>query len=310
MVDLSDIHAAAARIAGRIRVTPTAWTEPGAFGTASVALKLEFTQHSGSFKARGAFNRVMSHLTGPTVHNGVIAASGGNAGIATAYAARELGLRAEIFVPETAPAPKVARLRALGAVVTAAGREYAEAYEAALVRADGSGALLVHAFDQPEVVAGQGTLALELLDQVGDVDTVIVSVGGGGLMAGVALGLAGRATVVAVEPVTIPTLSRALEAERPVDVAVSGVATDSLGARRLGDIAFAVATSNKVRSLLVTDDEIVTARAWLWDRYRYATEHGAATAMAALTSGRYRPADGERIAIVLCGANTDPASLG
>jgi threonine dehydratase len=276
-----------------------------------VWLKLEHLQHTGTFKARGAFNRILSAAEqGAIPAAGVVAASGGNAGLAVAYAAADQGVPARVHVPAAAPQVKVARLHAYGAQVVQAGSCYAEAFELAAKHAADTGALLCHAYDQPEVCAGQGTLGLELLEQTaGQIDTVLVAVGGGGLMAGVASATEGRARVVGVEPVTIPTLHAALAAGGPVDVNVSGVAADSLGAARLGDIAYAVAARTGVRSVLVDDAEIVGARQYLWDRYRLATEHGGATAIAALLAGAYQPEPGERIAVVLCGANTDTATL-
>jgi threonine dehydratase len=312
MLTGSDVQAAAARLAGRIRVTPLAEADPGSFPPAArVWLKLELMQHTGSFKVRGAFNRIMSAAEqGSLPAAGVVAASGGNAGLAVAYAAARHELPARVFVPAAAPEVKVARLRAYGADVVQAGSCYAEAYESAAKHAADVGALLCHAYDQTEVCAGQGTLGLELLEQTGgEFDTVLVAVGGGGLMAGIAAATRGRARVVGVEPVTIPTLHAALAAGRPVDVPVSGIAADSLGATRLGEIPFAVAARTGVRSVLVDDADIVAARRLLWDRYRLAVEHGAAAALAGLLSGAYRPAGSERVAVVLCGANTDPSSL-
>jgi threonine dehydratase len=312
VITSGDAQAAAARIAGRIRVTPVAEADAGSFPPAAQAwLKLEQLQHTGSFKVRGAFNRILSAAEqGVIPAAGVVAASGGNAGLAVAYAAAEQGLRARVHVPAAAPAVKVARLHAYGAEVVQAGSCYAEAFELAAKHAAETGALLCHAYDQPEVCAGQGTLGLELMEQTeGQVDTVLVAVGGGGLMAGVAAATEGRARVVAVEPATIPTLHAALAAGGPVDVSVSGVAADSLGATRLGDIAYAVAARAGVRSVLVDDADIVAARQYLWDRYRLAAEHGGATALAALLAGAYQPEPGEHIAVVLCGANTDPATL-
>lgn len=306
-----DIDAAAVRIAGRVRHTPVVPVEEGLLApTGRVWLKLEFLQHSGSFKARGAFNRILSAAeAGAVPASGVITASGGNAGAAVAYAAGVLGLPAEVYVPVTAPAVKVAALHALGATVIQHGDEYATAYGAATTRAAQTGALFCHSYDQIEVCAGQGTIGLELLDQVDGLDTVVVAVGGGGLMAGTVAGLAGRARVVAVEPRTACALRAALDAGGPVDVEVSGVAADSLGARRIGAIAYDLAAGGVVSSVVVSDDEIVRARRLVWDRLRIVVEHGAATAVAALTSGVYRPAPGERVAVVLCGANTDPADL-
>lgn len=312
VITRSDVEAAARRIAGHVRRTPVVAVEPDAFAPSGATwLKLEFLQHSGSFKARGAFNRIRSAIeAGEMPAAGVIAASGGNAGVAVAYAARTLGLPAEVYVPATAPPVKVAALRRLGATVVQHGSEYAEAYEAATKQAADTGALFCHAYDQPEMCAGAGTLALELLDQVGGFDTVLLVVGGGGLMAGVATALHGVARVVAVEPENAPTLHRALTAGGPVDVDVSGVAADSLGARRLGAIAYQVATRSEVHSVLVTDERVVDARRLIWDRYRMVVEHGTAAAAAALTCGAYRPAPGERLVVLLCGANTNPADLG
>lgn len=312
MITESDVRAAASRIAGHIRVTPLIEADERAFPPAArVWLKLEQLQHTGSFKVRGALNRILSAVEqGMVPAAGVVAASGGNAGLAVAYAAARHGLPARVFVPAAAPQVKVARLREYGATVVQAGARYADAYEAAAKHAAQTGALFCHAYDQPDICAGQGTLGLELLEQAaGQVDTVLVAVGGGGLMAGVAAATEGRASVVAVEPTTIPTLHAALAAGRPVDVAVSGVAADSLGATRAGDIAYAVATRTRVRSVLVDDADIIAARAYLWERYRLAVEHGGATALAGLLSGAYEPAEGERIAVVLCGANTDPQTL-
>ncbi len=304
VISRDDVEAARARIGARIRPTPVFEAGHGRL------LKLEQLQHTGSFKPRGAFNRILAAAErGGVPDAGAVAASGGNAGLAVAYAARELGHRAEVYVPETAPAVKVARLRALGASVAQVGREYAEAYEAATKRAADTGALFCHAYDQPEICAGQGTLALELEEQTGGVDTVLVAVGGGGLMAGIAAALEGRSRVVAVEPNGCPTLHAALAAGRPVDVEVSGVAADALGARRAGDIAFAVARRTRVASLLVSDADLVAARLELWRRHRVVVEHGAAAAYAALLSGAYRPEPGERVAVVCCGANTDPSDL-
>jgi threonine dehydratase len=312
MTTSADVHAAAARIAGHIRVTPVFEADRGTFAPAAqVWLKLEQLQHTGSFKARGAFNRILFAAEQdmiPTV--GVVAASGGNAGLAVAYAAARQNVPARVYVPETAPAVKVARLQKYGADVVQAGSRYADAYEAAIKHAAEVGALFCHAYDQPEVCAGQGTLGLELLEQTGgELDTVLVAVGGGGLMAGIAAATEGRAKVVAVEPHTAPTLHAALAAGRPVDVDVSGIAADSLGATRIGDIPWTVAERTGVRSLLVEDADIIAARQLLWDRYRLAMEPGGATALAALLTGAYQPSETERIAVILCGANTDLTTL-
>jgi threonine dehydratase len=311
-ISASDVRLAGERTAAWVRRTPVVEVEPDALAPAGRTwLKLELLQHTGSFKARGAFNRLLSAAeSGALPEAGVVTASGGNAGLAYAYAAVRTGTRAQVFVPVNAPAVKVARLRALGADVVRVGTRYAEAHEAAAKRAAETGALLGHAYDQPEVCAGQGTVALELLEQTGgEVDTVLVAVGGGGLMAGVAAALEGGARVVAVEPREAPTLHEALRAGRPVDVPVGGVAADSLGASRAGEIAFEVARRTGVTSVLVGDDDIVAARRALWDRYRVVVEHGTAAAAAALLCGAHRPAPGERVAVLLCGANTDPSDL-
>jgi threonine dehydratase len=303
-VTRQDIELAAERIAGRIRRTPVLQVLP------TLTFKLELLQHVGSFKPRGAFNRLLvAKEEGALSGQGVVAASGGNAGLAVAYAARELGVPARIFVPETAPAAKIARLRTLDADVMQVGNEYAEAYAAAVVACEESGALLVHAYDQPEIVAGQGTLGLELEEQLAGFDTVLVAVGGGGLIGGIAAAVGDQARVVGVEPELAPTLHRAIEAGHPLDVQVGGIAADSLGARRLGSLAYQAVVAQGVQSILVAEDAIIAARQELWQDYRLAVEHGGATAHAALLSGAYRPEPEERVVVILCGANTTPSDL-
>jgi threonine dehydratase len=305
MIQPNDVEAAAQRIAPHVRVTPILPLEPRAFGAAAqLTLKLELMQHTGSFKARGAFNRILSAQVPDA---GVIAASGGNHGAAVAYAARQLGHVAEIFVPERTPDIKVERLRRYGARVVLSGASYAEAYAASRHRAAQSGALEVHAYDQPEVVAGQGTLGRELEAQAPDLDTVLVAVGGGGLIAGVAAWYASRVRVVAVEPERCPTLYSAVEAGAPVDVEVSGVAADSLGARCIGRLAFEVAQQHVHSVVLVSDEEIRASQRALWDSLRILAEPGGAAALAGLRSGKYQPAPGERVGIIVCGGNTDPS---
>lgn len=301
MINLADVQDAQRRIDGRIRRTPVLAAGPGLW------FKLEFTQHTGSFKTRGMMNRILAAAErGELTPAGVVAASGGNAGLAAAYAARELGVPAEVFVPVTAPAVKVAKLGELGARVVQIGNEYAEAYAAAVQRTE---ALFCHAYDDPDMVAGNGTIGLELLEDVPDLDTVLVAVGGGGLAAGVIAALRDRVKIVAVEPVTSRALHAALAAGEPVDVPVSGVAADSLGARRIGAIAFRLASDAGITSVLVEDDAITEARRRLWDDYRVVVEHGTAAAHAALVGGAYTPAPGERTAVLLCGANTNPSDL-
>lgn len=301
MVTTGDVWAAARRIESRIRHTPMFRAGERLW------FKLEYTQHAGSFKTRGMFNQILAAAErGDLPAAGIVAASGGNAGLAAAFAARELGVTAEVYVPETAPAVKVAKLRRFGARVVQTGQEYAEAAAAAAGAAAESGRLFCHAYDDPAMIAGNGTVGLELPD---DLDTVLVAVGGGGLIAGVIAALGDAARVVAVEPTTCAALHEALRAGSPVDVPVSGVAADSLGARRAGRIPFEMARAAGIGSVLVDDKAIVDARLRLWEDYRIAVEHGTAAAYAAVTSGAFLPAAGERVGVLLCGANTDPTSL-
>lgn len=305
-----DVEQARARIAGRARVTPLLEVTGELSGVAS--LKLEFLQHTGSFKARGALNHQLaaleSHSLDPTV--GVIAASGGNAGLAHAFAARALGLPATVFVPETVSAVKLAGLRTYGARVRLVGREYAEAYEAAVVESERTGALFCHAYDQPGVIAGAGGVAAELLEQsVGSgPDAVVVSVGGGGLLAGTLAALPDDVAVVAVEPALAPTFQAAVHAGHPVDVEVGGCAANSLGARRIGEHLQAALPDERVHSVLVGEDDIREARSWLWRTRRIAVEEGAACALAAVLTGQV-PSGLTRVSVILCGANTDPSDL-
>jgi threonine dehydratase len=269
-------------------------------------LKLEQLQHTGSFKPRGAFNRILSHRV-PSA--GVIAASGGNHGVAVAFAVQRLGHRAEIFVPEVCPPVKVQRLRDYGAQVTLVGATYAEALQASQVRAAETGALVVHAYDQPEVVAGQGTLGYEFAQQVPDLDTVLVAVGGGGLIGGIAAWFEGNVRVIGVEPESAASMAAALNRGEPVDAEVGGIAADSLGARRVGALAFSLAKDYVDRVILVKDESIRAAQRVLWNDLRIVAEPGGATATAALLSGAYQPALGERIGVVICGGNTDPGQI-
>jgi threonine dehydratase len=306
-VDREAVLAAAHRTAGDVRRTPL-WRLPGSalgLDVAEVWLKLEHLQASGSFKARGMFNRLRSARVPAS---GVVIASGGNAGIAAAHAARALGVRCEVFLPEVSTAAKRARLAGLGALVTVEGAVYPEALAACLRRQAQTGALLMHAYDQPEVVAGAGTLGVEIESEAGLPDRVLVSVGGGGLVAGLAAWFDGRCRIEALEPANAPTLHAARVAGRPVDVAVSGVAADSLGARRIGDIAW------KLQALvhsahLLDDDAIERARLRMWRELRLAVEPAAALPLAALWEGVVRPAPAERLALIVCGANTDPSLL-
>ncbi len=308
MIDKTEIQSASHRIAGHVRQTPVLALEEKAFGIdAQIHLKLEFLQHAGSFKPRGAFNCILSSEV-PSA--GVIAASGGNHGAAVAYAAQKLGLPAEIFVPTISPSNKVDRLLQYGAQVNVVGATYAEALAASKERARATGALSIHAYDDPKVLAGQGTLGMELEQQLGPMDTVLIAVGGGGLIGGVAAWYESRVRIIGVEPELAPSLYKALEAGVPVDVEVSGIAADSLGARRVGELMFPIARKHVERVVLVTDDHIREAQKTLWDKLRIVAEPGGAAALAALLSGRYKPAPGERAAVVLCGANSQLSSFG
>ncbi len=303
MISHTAIEEAGKRIATHVRRTPVIELEKNAFGIdAALYLKLECLQHTGSFKPRGAFNCI---LTARVPEAGVIAASGGNHGAAVAYAAQELNHRAEIFVPEITPANKVDRLRQYKAVVNIAGRNYSEALAASRERALQTGAVAIHAYDDPQVLAGQGTLAMELEDQVQALDSLLIAVGGGGLIGGVAAWDQNRVRVIGVEPDHAPTLHKALAAGQIVDVETGGVAADSLGARRVGELMFPIAQKFIAQSLLVTDEQIVTAQKMLWEKLRLIAEPGGATALAALLAGIYKPHPGERVGVVLCGSNTD-----
>jgi threonine dehydratase len=301
-----DIRAAVALIAPWVRRTPLLEVEVDA---RPVTLKLELFQHSGSFKARGAFHNVLSAPERPGT---LVAASGGNHGLAVAHVGHRLGIATQIFVPEAAPALKVDAIAALGADDIRVGATYAEAFLASREAAEHPAAMALHAYDSFATVTGQATLGVEIGEQLPDVDTVLVAVGGGGLGSGVTLGLAGSrpgARVVAVEPEACPTLHDALAAGAPVDVAVGGVAADALGASRLGGIAYSVLEEHRTPSLLVDDEAILEARRWLWREARIAAEPAGATALAALLTGTYAPADGERVCVVVCGGNADPGGL-
>ena len=300
-----EIRSAAALVSPWVRRTPLLEVEVHG---RPVVLKLELLQHAGSFKARGAFHSVLSATERPDT---LVAASGGNHGLAVAHVGHRLGIATRIFVPEAAPAVKVDAIAALGAEVNRVGATYAEALEASREAAQRPGALALHAYDSWGTVAGQGTLGAEIGDQLPDVDTVLLAVGGGGLYSGVSLGLAGarpEARVVPVEPRACPTLHTAMAGGAPVVVGVGGVAADALGASRIGEIAFATATATErlVEALLVEDESIVEARRWLWREARVAAEPAGATALAALLTGDYLPDAGERVCVVVCGGNALP----
>ncbi|MBI5279097.1 MAG: threonine/serine dehydratase [Burkholderiales bacterium] len=310
----TDIETAAVRFKERyayfIRETPL-WKMPGAalgIGCREVWLKLEHTQTSGSFKARGMLNRLLSN---PIPSAGVIVASGGNAGIATAAAAKVLGVRCEVFVPSVCSEAKQERLQSLGADVVVEGAVYAEALQACLQRQQETGALLTHAYDQPEVVTGAGTLAREIEMQGGCVpDSVLVSVGGGGLIAGIAAWFGDRSRLVALEPEQAPTLHEARKQGAPVDVHVSGIAADALGAKRIGSLAWQLTQDHVRESLVLADPDIRDAQLWLWKQMKLAVEPAAALGLAALQTRAYTPWQGDSVCLVVCGGNVDPATLG
>ncbi len=308
VVGRDEVACAARRIVQDVRHTPL-WRVPGmqlGLDVAEVAFKLEHLQLSGSFKARGMFNRMRALPVPPA---GVLIASGGNAGIAVACAARAMGVRCEVFLPEVSTPAKRAKLASLGAHVTVQGAVYPEAYEACLRRQAESGALLMHAYDQAEVVAGAGTIGAEIEAAMGLPDRVLVSVGGGGLVAGLAAWFEGRSRIDALEPARAPTLHAARAAGRPVDVEVGGVAADSLGARRIGAIAWALTQRHVQGAHLLDDQAIVRAQHRLWRDFRLAVEPAAALPLAALWEGVVRPSAHERVAVIVCGANLDPAGL-
>jgi threonine dehydratase len=300
-----DIQDASHRLAPHIRRTPILNLRDDLPG--QVALKLEFLQHSGSFKARGAFNSLLSNTVPPA---GVAAASGGNHGAAVAYAAKKLGHQATIFVPAPTPAAKVSRIRSYGARVVQGGGNYAAALDACLAFTAQTGAANIHAYDEPAVLAGQGTIGLEIEQDAPDTTHVLVAVGGGGLIGGIASWFAGsRVQVVGIEPHACPTMHAALMAGRPVPVEVGGVAVDSLGARQAGALMLEVAQRARVVPGLVSDEAIVAAQAWAWERLRVVLEAGGATALAPLLSGDWAPPAGARVMVLLCGANVSRETL-
>jgi len=295
-------------IRGHIRRTPVIEVDPADFGltAASLTFKLELLQHAGSFKVRGAFTNL---LTRRIPAAGVVAASGGNHGVAVAYAAQKLGIPAKIFVPTVTPAAKLARLRECGAAVEITGDRYDDALNASRLWAAESGALEIHAYDQFETLLGQGTVGLEFAEQAPHLDTLLVAVGGGGLIGGIAAWYRGRVKVVAVEPAAAPTLHKALAAGRPVDAEAAGIAVDSLAPRRVGELMFPLAQQFVDRVLLVSDQDIQAAQRALWQTLRIATEPGGAAAFGALLSGRYTPQPGEQVGVLICGGNTGAVNL-
>lgn len=302
-VNRTEITRYAALIHPYVRRTPVIEIDGAEFGVESkkLLLKLELFQHSGSFKARGAFANL---LTRNIPAEGVVAASGGNHGAAVAYAAMKLKVPAKIFVPTISSPAKLQRIRGYGADLVVEGDRYADALAASEDWARQSGALRVHAFDQDETMLGQGTIGIELDEQAPDIDTLLVSVGGGGLIAGVAAWYAGRIKVIGVEPLASPTLTKALEAGHPVDADAGGVAADSLAPRRIGDRVFPIAKKYVHGTVLVTEDAILNAQQLLWDAVRIVAEPGGVAAFSALCSGAYKPTTGERVAVIISGGNT------
>lgn len=306
MITKTDIETAAYRINGRVRHTPILQLGPDEldFGCA-VTLKLELLQHAGSFKPRGAFNRILSEGLLPP--GGVIAASGGNHGAAVAFAAQSLGITAEIFVPELTPQAKCARIESFGARLVRGGATYAEALTASRVRQAETGALEIHAYDHPAVLAGQGTVAREFQADAPGLTHVLVATGGGGLIGGISAWYAGDTQVIAVEPEGCPCLHDALAAGQPVPSAVGGIAADALGARQVGAEMFPIAQRFVAESVLVPDSAISSAQRLLWDRLRLVAEPGGATALAALLCRAWIPPAGAEVGVIVCGSNTDPA---
>jgi threonine dehydratase len=305
-VNPNQIRKAEKLIRPYIRKTPVLSLHDSDFGFDSktpILFKLELFQHSGSFKSRGAFTNLLMRSVPPA---GVVAASGGNHGVAVAYAAMVLGKPARIFVPSVASPSKIERIRSYGADLVIGGKLYADALEASEQWVRESGAMPVHAFDQPETLMGQGTLGMELQEQSSDFDTLFIAVGGGGLIGGVAAWFEGRIKIVAVEPETAPTLDFAMRAGKPVDAPAGGVAADSLAPKRVGELMFPIAQKYVHQPVvLVSDEAIVQAQIVLWDRCRILVEPGGAAAFAALLSRRYIPAHDERVCVVLCGGNTN-----
>lgn len=311
--DREAIRAAHRLITPHICATPCLTIDGASLGlsgpdTAPVTLKLELFQHAGSFKPRGAFFNLLDR---DVPASGVAAASGGNHGAAVAYAAQRLGIKAKIFVPEISSPAKIERIRSYGAEIVVKGDRYADALELCEAYQSETGAIGLHAYDSWHTICGQGTLGLEMEDQLGDAlpDTLLVAVGGGGLIAGIASWFAGRVKVIGVEPENAAALSRALEAGEPVDVPVSGVAADSLGAKRTGTLVHTIASQHVASVITLPDEAILDAQRHLWTAHRLATEAGGATALAALLSGAYRPEPGERVGVVLCGSNVELEKL-
>ena len=308
-IDRERIERTHSLIRPHIRLTPVMEMSGADFGLPAfpLTLKLELLQHAGSFKTRGAFANL---LTRAIPAAGVVAASGGNHGAAVAYAAMRLGVPAHIFVPTVSSPVKIARIRAYGAELVVGGARYADALAASQVFAARSGALPVHAFDQEETLLGQGTIGLELMRQAPGLATLLVSVGGGGLVGGIAAWCAGTPRVIGVEPETAPTLARALAAGKPVDAEAGGIAADSLAPRRVGELMFPIARAHVARVVLVADAAIRRAQEALWETVRVVAEPGGAAAFSALLDRAYVPELGERVGVVVSGGNTTAVDFG
>jgi threonine dehydratase len=303
LIDRENIARTHGLIRPFVRRTPTIVIDGAdcGLGSCAVILKLELLQHTGSFKARGAFANMLLRDVLPA---GVVAASGGNHGVAVAYAAKRLQKPARIFLPSVASPAKIQRIREYGADLVITGERYADALADCQAWAERSGALQIHAYDQAETLLGQGTVGQELEEQAADLDTLLVAVGGGGLLGGIASWYGGGLRLIGVEPDEAPTLTSALIAGRPVDAKAGGIAADSLAPKRVGELMFPIAQRHVHRVVLVPDEEILTAQRMLWDLLRIVTEPGGAAAFAALVSRRYRPSEGERVGVLLCGGNT------
>ena len=305
----AEIDETAKLIAPYVRKTPVIEVQASDFGLSgpSITFKLELLQHAGSFKSRGAFANL---LLRDVPKAGVVAASGGNHGAAVAFAARTMGVKAKIFVPKISSPAKIAQIRSYGAELVVEGERYADALALSEKWVAESGAMPIHAFDQRETLLGQGTVGKEFAEQAPEVDTILVAVGGGGLIGGMAAWIAGSKKIVAVEPEAAPTLHMARQAGKPVDAPAGGLAADSLAPRQVGQMMFPIAQAHVAEVALVPDEAIARAQQDLWRVLRLVAEPGGAASFAALLTGRYKPAPGERVGVLLCGGNTAAVDLG
>lgn len=308
-ISREDVKELYRQLAGHVRRTPVISVDGKDFGLdpVSLAFKLENLQHTGSFKARGALANLLTR-TVPSA--GIVAASGGNHGVAVAFAANKFHVAAKIYVPTVASVTKIERIRKYGADLVVGGERYADALEESQKWAAQTGAIALHAYDQRETMMGQATVGLEFEEQSPDLDTLLVAVGGGGLIGGIASWYSGRTRIIGVEPDQAPTLTRALEAGRPVDAEAGGIAADSLAPRRVGEMMFPIAQKYVERVVLVTDEDIRAAQRALWQEMCVAAEPGGAAAFAALLAKKYKPVSSERVGILVCGGNTDAVTFG